>query len=222
MRDRLPCEHPEAGLPGRAMTGLAHYLVIDDFLAEDHADRLLEQMLGSEARFTPAEVRQAGRSTLNADFRSALRLPGRIGVDLTGFVAAIHERFDDLCRGTGVSPFPIYHTECSVVANRGGDFYKRHVDTGAAHRGYVRVVSSVYYLNRRPRPFTGGELALYPLTGAEPPARIEPRHNRLAVFPAFVPHEVLPTICPGGEFADSRFSINCWLHREVKPAPAAQ
>jgi SM-20-related protein len=42
---------------------------------------------------------------------------------------------------------------------------------------------------------------------------VEPEHNRLVAFPAFVPHEVVPISCPGNAFADRRFSINCWLHR---------
>lgn len=200
------------------MTGLPQHFVMDDFLEPAEAERLLAQMLAAEDRFTPAQVRQGGAAAHDPGFRSALRLPGRIGVDLAPFVARVHAAFDRLCEGTGVPPFPVYHTECSVIANRHGDFYKRHVDTGAAHRGYVRVISCVYYLHRRPRAFSGGELALLPLTGAGAPERIAPVHNRLVAFPSFVPHQVLPTACPDGEFADARFSINCWLHREVKRA----
>jgi Rps23 Pro-64 3,4-dihydroxylase Tpa1-like proline 4-hydroxylase len=202
-------------------TLIARHQVIDDFLDAGDADRLLDQMLAREASFTPSEVTVGKDGTLAPAFRSSLRLPGRVGVDLTGFTAAVHARFEALCAATGLTPFPIDHTERSIVAHRQGDFYRRHVDTGAAHRGHVRILSSVYYLHRRPVGFSGGELALYPFAGDGDPTLVAPLHNRLVVFPAFVPHEVLPTTCPGG-FADSRFSINCWLHRAVGPAAEKQ
>jgi Rps23 Pro-64 3,4-dihydroxylase Tpa1-like proline 4-hydroxylase len=41
---------------------------------------------------------------------------------------------------------------------------------------------------------------------------VEPLHNSLVVFPAWLPHEVLKVSCPSGRFADSRFAINCWFH----------
>jgi len=195
----------------------ARTLVIDDFLAEADADRLLEQIVAGEALFTPSEIRKDTSGTTDPAFRSSLRLPGRVGVELDGLKAAVRARFDEICAAIAVKPFPIYHTECSIVAHRDGDFYKRHIDTGAAYRGYVRVVSCVYYVHRRPRGFGGGELAIHPLVGDGPATRIEPLHNRLAVFASFVPHEVLPTRCDGG-FADSRFSINCWLQRAVPPS----
>jgi len=43
---------------------------------------------------------------------------------------------------------------------------------------------------------------------------IEPAQNRLVVFPSFVRHEVRKISCPSHDFADSRFSINCWLRKE--------
>lgn len=192
------------------------HLLIDDFLAEEDANLLLSQMLGAQSRFTPSAVRGEEAGVVDNAFRSSLRLPGRVGVELTGIVAATHARFDDICAATGVQPFPVYHSECSIVANRDGDFYRRHIDTGAAERGHVRVISCVYYLHRRPRVFTGGELAIYPVAGTAEATLIDPVHNRLVAFPSFFPHEVLPT-ASSGAFEDSRFSINIWLHRQVRP-----
>jgi Rps23 Pro-64 3,4-dihydroxylase Tpa1-like proline 4-hydroxylase len=64
--------------------------------------------------------------------------------------------------------------------------------------------------------FSGGELRIHRL-GAKPGDfghDIEPRQGRLVVFPSWWPHEVLKVRCPSGNFADSRFSVNCWIHRQ--------
>jgi len=37
--------------------------------------------------------------------------------------------------------------------------------------------------------------------------------NSIVFFPSNYLHEVLPTRCPSGEFADSRLTYNGWLHR---------
>jgi Rps23 Pro-64 3,4-dihydroxylase Tpa1-like proline 4-hydroxylase len=42
---------------------------------------------------------------------------------------------------------------------------------------------------------------------------IEPANDTLVFFPSWYPHEVLPVSCPSGRFEDSRFAINCWVHR---------
>ncbi len=193
----------------------APYLVIDDFLAAADAAQLLAQILAAEPNFTPSLIGAGGNAQDAKGFRSSKRLPGRVGVDLDLFRAAIHARFEDFCAATGIAPFPIYHTECSIVSHGDGDFYRTHIDTqtGGAQVQHYRVLSCVYYLNSAPKAYSGGALAIHALGNAKA-IHIEPQHNRLVVFPAFIPHEVLPISCPGGGFASSRLSINCWLHRE--------
>lgn len=211
------------------MSGLApRYLVIDGFLGPEAAGALLAQMLAGAGNFTPSLVRRGDRFAENHDVRSSLRLPGRVGVDLEGFTAAVLARADELREGVGMPSFEIYHTERSIVAHGDGDFYRTHIDTrtqpGGGGVDSVRMLSCVYYLNAEPPGFTGGELALHglgaPARGA-PAAVIAPRHDRLAVFPSFVPHEVLPISCPSGRFEDSRFSVNCWLHKQ-RAQPSAE
>ncbi len=62
----------------------------------------------------------------------------------------------------------------------------------------------------------GGKLVIYSLTSAVPLRLIDPTRNRLAVIASFLPHEVMRTSYLG-EVADSRFSVNCWLRRTVRP-----
>ena len=73
-------------------------------------------------------------------------------------------------------------------------------------------MSAVYYFHVQPLGFSGGELVIHPF-GLSEASVIEPRDNRLVVFPSFALHEVLPVVCPNDGFASARFSINCWLRR---------
>lgn len=197
----------------------ALHLAIDGFLPQEVADTMLAEMLAAEVQFTPSTIGSSGTGRLDASYRSSQRLPLHSGVNSTPLIDAIHAQLDALCGALGVSPFVMCRSETSLVSHRDGDFYKRHVDTriGVSDDPSVRVVSCVYYLHRIPRGFSGGELAIYPLVGHAPPVLIEPVHNRLAVFPSFVPHEVLPIRSTGG-FAESRFSVNCWVHRATDSA----
>lgn len=210
------------------MAGLAtRYLVIDGFLGTEAAGNLLAQMLAGAENFTPTLVWRGDRFAENHDVRSSLRLPGRVGVDLADFTAAVLARADELRDAIGMPSFEIYHAERSIVAHGDGDFYRTHIDTrtqpGGGGSDSVRMMSCVYYLAAQPTGFSGGELVLHPIGApaeSVPAARIEPLHDRLVVFPSFVPHEVLPISCPSGRFEDSRFSVNCWLHRaRAQPAP---
>lgn len=102
-----------------------------------------------------------------------------------------------------------------LAAHGDGDFYRRHIDTFI--RGEVtgtdRVLTAVYYFHARPKAFTGGELRLHSFRSPDDGGSwvdIEPAHDSLLLFPAWAPHEVRPVSCPGGDFAQSRFAINCW------------
>jgi SM-20-related protein len=188
--------------------------IIDEFLGADAAEDLLAQMIAAESRFAASKVRGA-----NQHIRSSLHLPGRVGVDLKGFTSAIMDSVDDLATAVGMKPFEIYDAERSIIAHRDGDYYGTHIDTRTQADNVqpsIRVISCVYYLYRTPRKFSGGELRIHRL-GAAPEdgssSVIEPVHDRLVVFPSFLPHEVLPVTLSSDRFEDSRFSINCWLHR---------
>lgn len=197
------------------------HAILDGFLPEHVATTLLDEIIAAAPSFTPSLVGGVAAGERVPAVRSSLRLPGRVGVNLAPFRESIAARSADLCEAVGIEPFPVYHTECSIVAHGDGHYYRKHVDTGAgsaaARAKHHRVVSSVYYLYREPKGFSGGALQIH---GLDAPHNclstvvIEPQHNRLAVFPAFIPHEVHDIVCPDDTFAKSRFSINCWLHRE--------
>jgi Rps23 Pro-64 3,4-dihydroxylase Tpa1-like proline 4-hydroxylase len=76
----------------------------------------------------------------------------------------------------------------------------------------------VYFLHGEPRRFSGGELRICQtrwIDGRLTPADIKlpPQGDTLVLFPSLQAHEVLPVDVPSGAFADSRFTVNGWIHR---------
>ena len=116
-----------------------------------------------------------------------------------------------------IDAFEPARAELSLVAHGDGAFLTRHVDflrRGTAPT--MRMLSGVYYFHRRPRSFEGGALRLHEIGPRSRDARfvdVEPDHNSMAFFGAFVSHEVMPVRVPSGRFEDSRFAINFWIHR---------
>jgi Rps23 Pro-64 3,4-dihydroxylase Tpa1-like proline 4-hydroxylase len=107
--------------------------------------------------------------------------------------------------------------ETELVAHGDGAFFKRHIDTQTARYddvSQIRVLSGVYYFHAEPKAFEGGALRLFAI-GADPAPYIdiEPARNSFLVFPSWAPHEVRPVSCSSNKFIDSRFAINCWVHR---------
>ena len=71
-------------------------------------------------------------------------------------------------------------------------------------------------VSTEPRHFTGGEIRLYNLgegPGSDRRIAVPPRQNSLLLFPSWVGHDVTTVSVPTHDFADSRFAVNCWLHR---------
>ena len=126
-----------------------------------------------------------------------------------------------LIRDLHVTPFEPSTVELEMVANNHGAFFKRHIDTftGSGRQAGERMLSAVYYFHAEPKAFSGGALRLYSL-GTKVEERnftdVHPEQNMLLVFPSWWVHEVLPISCPSRRFSDSRFNVNCWVHRNSK------
>jgi SM-20-related protein len=187
--------------------------VADDFLRQPLHDGLLDWTLANQARFTPAPVYRAAGQEVASDTRSNLRLRdlGPLEEELT---AALLAALPDIARGLGCAMPDRPSLELELSAYGDGDFYHAHLDTVAGARaaaaGPARTISAVYYFHRQPKGFDGGALRLLPWEGEAGARDIAPDDNRLAAFLSWSRHEVLPVRCPSGDFADSRFAINCW------------
>ncbi|MEK6399100.1 MAG: 2OG-Fe(II) oxygenase [Terriglobus sp.] len=133
------------------------------------------------------------------------------------FAKAANMQYRNWIAQMGLPPFDVSGMELEMAAHNDGAHFTRHTDTQTMMgQGSHRALSAVYYFYREPKGFTGGHLRLF--GNDETQTDIEPAQNTLAIFPSFVPHQVMPVSCPSQQFADSRFAINCWLHIKTRAA----
>lgn len=205
-------------MPSSSLSRLPPVHVEADLLSPDDHRALLDDALANEADQRPSAVAldQDGeivRGTIDVDIRrggsrTLTNAQRRL------FKQIIMARQDKVAEALGLS-FPAKPgLELEAVHSGDGAFFVPHVDTMRGGRASHRVISAVYYYSRRPRAFSGGELRLWSLDGSSSKL-IEPTDNSMVFFPSIFRHEVLPVSVPSGEFADGRFSINCWIHRIV-------
>jgi SM-20-related protein len=120
----------------------------------------------------------------------------------------------------GEETFAIDRLECRLTAHNESDYYKIHNENGS-DKTATRELTYVYYFNREPQAFSGGELKLYDsriennyYVEAEPYKIIEPINNSIVFFLARNVHELMPVACPSKQFADGRFTINGWIGKK--------
>ena len=148
-------------------------LCIDDFLAAEDAQGVLQECIDLKDAFSAATVfENADRTRLNPSYRNnaVAYLDTLFGdnPDRSRILRALRTKiWTEECkllwhRGYTVFDTVNYSTWQEATLSRYGDgaFYKRHRDTkkvGVAHR----LVTLVYYVNREPAEFTGGELVMW-------------------------------------------------------------
>lgn len=203
------------GLEGQADRIEAPIVVRDDWAPDDILAETLEALVQRESDFVAAQTTGADQAGL----RHARTLDD----------GAIEDRWRAWLRPEIQSAMaqwrmnePIGAIEVQLTAHGDGDFYRLHRDVSDSSETDGRFLTFVYYLSRRPRPFTGGQLQVYDYqctdgiwSQAETSRLIEPEPNRLVLFPACFVHEVLPVHRGSGAFADSRFTVNGWVHRQL-------
>ena len=115
--------------------------------------------------------------------------------------------------------FQVRHIETQLTASNHEEFFKTHSDNGNVVVR-TRQLTFVYFFYREPKRFSGGELIIYDTlvkdgyhTPAGPSYVIHPRQNQIVFFPSYCLHQVTTISCPSRAFADSRFTLNGWLHQ---------
>ena len=204
---QLPAAEPLASPASQS----APLRIIRNYLPESLARQLMAHALENREHFKTASV-----TTEVADYRRSrvLYIDGALREQ---FEARVRETLLDAARGFGVRVPQDCTFDSQLTASGHGDFFKSHRDRGNDGEATSnRLLTYVYYFNREPTPFSGGELRLYDfLDGSWNPAdsyrTLTPAHNMLIVFPSWTNHEVLPVIVPSRAFADSRFTVNGWL-----------
>jgi len=185
--------------------------VIGNFLPDDEWNSLLRDVLASEARFRPSGTHDA-----RADYRQSLVLNPPVDL-VRPVVDRVRRLMPQLLPVLRVSPIVVGAVEAQITASVDGSFFGVHTDAGRDVP--KRHLTYVYYFNRAPKGFTGGELRVYDdvvrngkLARAESFQTIDPAHNRIVLFWAKTMHEVMPVRVPSRAFADARFTVNGWIN----------
>ncbi len=188
---------------------------IEGFLGPDMVGKLLALALDREKDFVPTQVGNGAKGRIDPAIRESLLLR-----DFGDLRAELEARFgaalDVATRVLRLSPVRLHRLELELVAHNAGAFYHEHIDTftGRSDGESERALTGVYYFHRQPKGFSGGDLRLHAIAPMADGTRrfndIPPDQDTFVLFPAWVPHEVRPVICPSRAFADSRFAVNCW------------
>lgn len=197
---------------------LAPHLTIDNFLSPLETARLLDWTLDNRERFELATV----NGSVEQRARKSLSLRD-LGAFTELFRTRARQHLGEWIARLGVTSFECSEIELELVASNDGSFFAIHSDTyrtGHSQAG-DRMLSAVFYFQREPKGFSGGALRLHRLGAKAGDAGLDmvPPAGGLIVFPSWWPHEVRPVSCPSQDFADSRFSVNCWIYRKERSCP---
>jgi SM-20-related protein len=198
----------------------AECVVLDEFLTSTELNRLREYVLQQEMRFEISEVLSPGVTGSAVDYEQRR---SRVLMDLGGHERMIIDRvrtcLPRVLHKWGRDSFPIARVEIQTTASNHGDFFHCHSDN-AAEAVANREITFVYFFHREPKQFSGGELRIYDSRRENdnyvPTANyrtVVPEQNQLVLFASGLSHEITPVDCPSGKFADSRFTVNGWIHK---------
>jgi len=199
----------------------AECVVFDEFLTLSELNTLRQYILDQEKRFEISEVLSPGVTGGAVDYDQRR---SRVLMDLGGHERMIVDRLLMTClprvlQKWGRDPFPITRIESQTTASNHGDFFCCHSDNGAEVVA-TREITFVYFFHREPKQFSGGDLRIYDSRRENnnyvPTANyrtLVPEQNQLVLFASGLSHEITPVDCPSGQFADSRFTVNGWIHK---------
>ena len=222
------------------------------FLAADEQRWLLAATPTGREGFQPAQVGEGKEGEVNPALRNAfiVRQPTQRSVrrwflpKLRAVLPQALVRLGTDHRGLCAERAGCYRVELNVTVHQPGGYYQAHRDggyqtqgdggePGLGHAG--RRISYVYYFNRKPRRFAGGDLLLHDTDydAGEDRAgqnqkrtqaftRIAPIDNSLILFPSDSLHEITQITSATGEpldFADGRFTVNGWIRGEEETRP---
>ncbi len=197
----------------------APHFVLHNFLPPAQHAALLAWTLTQQSNFTPAGI--AGQ-TVDNTIRRCDRL-NDLGPFAPIFTQLLTTSYAQWLDTLSAAAFTQTKVELQIAAYGNAAHFAFHTDTGSltSHAPTRRMLTAIYYFFREPQLFTGGDLRLYNLRSRptlipDPTTftTITPEQNSLLVFPSELGHEVTPIIQSTGHFADFRFVVNCWLHRD--------
>ncbi len=212
---KIPAEIP-AEIPAPAPVNddlISRYAQIDNFLKSAEKNKLIKYVLAKESEFVTTST-----STNAEDYRRSMVLHSfpEFSALMVNRIKAI---LPDVLRKLNLPSFTLGDIEAQLTLHNDNNFYKLHNDSGSPDTA-TRFFTYVYYFNRDPKAFSGGELLIYDskvennfYVADETFRTVEPRNNSIVFFLSRYMHEVLRVSCPSKAFADSRFTINGWVRK---------
>ncbi|MGA2923708.1 MAG: 2OG-Fe(II) oxygenase [Candidatus Sulfotelmatobacter sp.] len=200
--------------------GRAQSVILDEFLAPQEMEELIRYTLLHEAEFRNSEVISPSGEPGVTDYshrrsRVLMELGPHEQIILDRVLSVLPRVLEQL----GIEEFPVTRTEVQITASNDGDFFHPHADDAQEIIG-SRQMTFVYFFPREPNQFEGGKLRLHDSrNGGDQPLStgryqtIVPQQNQIVFFPCSTLHEITPVHCRSRAFADSRFTVNGWLHR---------
>ena len=194
------------------------YALVEQFLPQTRHREVLDFALARRAEFERAMV---GGDDKEWKIEPAARI-AQAAYDIAPlrqwFMPLVEARLPETLRRLAIAPFEMGELELQLTAYNDGEYYRTHADRDEA--GLVRrQLTFVYYFNRTPKAFDGGDLLLYDgdaaagLFSEKHFARVTPDDNRLILFPSSAQHEVSMVRCPSRAYENSRFTLNGWINR---------
>ena len=206
----------EIPAPAAGPTIIRHpFVQLDDFLAAAELKWLRDTVIGAQSRFVSSWTSDDNVK----DYRQSLVLQAPTEVErlLVGKIRAV---MPDVIPKLRMPMFTVGRVECQVTASTDGSYFRPHTDQGKSAMDATRKLTYVYYFNREPKGFTGGDLRVYDdefqngkYSSTDTFQVVEPRNNSLVFFNAAIMHEVTKVQVPSQDFGDSRFTVNGWIHR---------
>ena len=204
------------GAPEPALDGIwpAPFVRMTNFLAPAECDRLLTLGLAACERFTPARVGTIGSGRVDPEVRITLEADDQTRKGFNSwFVPKIRSLVPEILARLRMDSIDRWGIELNMRVYLDGGFYRPHRD--AVSDSYSkRKLSFVYFFNREPRRFSGGDLLLYDCdtdTGAcflGGMSRFIPLRNSIVFFPCNCWHQVVPVQCATDDLGDGRWAVN--------------
>jgi len=191
------------------------FVQLDDFLSGDELKWLREWVIAAESRFVSSWTSDDSVK----DYRQSLVLqaPAEVERVVVGKIRAV---MPEVIPRLKMPLFTVGRVECQVTASTDGSYFRPHTDQGKSAIDTTRKLTYVYYFNREPKGFAGGELRVYDdefrngkYSSTDTFQIVEPRNNSIVFFNAAIMHEVTKVQVPSQDFGDSRFTVNGWIHR---------
>jgi hypothetical protein len=192
------------------------YVLIEDFLPETRYREVLDFALTRRAEFQHAMVGgDESEWTIDPEWRVA-QAAYDIAPLRAWFMPLVEVRLPEVLRRLGIAPFEMGEFELQLTAYNDGEYFRAHADRDEESLAR-RQITFVYYFNRAPKAFEGGDLLLYDgdttAFSQRHFTRVTPEDNRLVLFPSSAQHEVSMVRCPSRAYEDSRFTLNGWVNR---------